>query len=267
MENLLILSVFCFGAVIGSFLNVVILRLPDGRRLSGRSHCGSCRHILGALDLAPMLSYIFLRGRCRFCKAKISPRYFIVEAAAGVLFAAAFYFLKPESLPAVLLLLKYWLFLAALVAVFVVDLEHFLILDQVVLPVSLLMLGLNMVLDFSSKTTILSLSGHFTSGLMGAGFLWLLFFSVWFLSSGKWLGFGDVKLAVMLGLALGWPLTFAGLMLAVMLGGATSVFLLVFSSKTLKSQIPFGTFLALGATLALFFGNQIFNWYLATLGF
>jgi leader peptidase (prepilin peptidase)/N-methyltransferase len=258
---------FCFGAIIGSFLNVVILRLPEGQSLNGRSHCPKCGHVLGFLDLFPLLSFIFLRGRCRFCKTKISPRYFILEAAAGFLFAAAYFYLQPASFIQALLLLKFWVILAALLVIFVVDLEHFLILDSVIFPVSGAILILNIVLDFCSKISVFSLHSNFLSGLLAAAGLWLLFFLVWFFSKGLWLGFGDVKLAVLLGLTLGWPLILAGFMLAVFLGGAVSVFLLAFGGKNLKSQVPFGTFLALGTVLALFYGDKLISWYLAILGF
>lgn len=267
MQSLLIFFTFCFGAIIGSFLNVVILRLPQGQSLNGRSHCTKCRHTLGFLDLAPLLSFVFLRGRCRFCKTKISWRYFILEAVTGLLFAAAFYYLQPTGFGPLVQLLKYWLVLAVLVVVFVIDLEHFLILDEVIFPAAGAVIFLNIILDFCLKINIFSLQSNFISGTLAAAVLWLLFFSAWYFSKGLWLGFGDVKLAVLLGLILGWPLILVGFMLAVMLGGMVSLFLLAFSGKTLKSHIPFGTFLALGSVLALFYGDKLLNWYLAILGF
>lgn len=267
MEALFIFLAFCFGTIIGSFLNVVILRLPDNKTLTGRSHCPACGKTLTALELIPIFSFFIQRGRCRGCRIKISPRYWIVEIFTGLLFAASVYFVQPTGMLLAFTLLKYWLVLAALVVVFVVDLEHFLILDSVIFPVMAVVGFLNVVLDFISKTEILSLNGNFVSGLLGALTLWGMFFLIWFLSSGKWLGFGDVKLAILLGLTLGWPLTFVGLMLAVLIGGVISVFLLVFAGKNLKTQIPFGTFLSLGTVLALFYGSRLLAWYLAILGF
>ncbi len=267
MELFFIILTFCFGAVIGSFLNVVILRLPENQTITGRSHCPKCRHTLGALDLVPLFSFIFLKGRCRFCKTKISPRYFILESVTGLLFAAAFYYLNPVTIASAVLLLKYWLILAALVAVFVIDLEHFLILDAVLVPASGAIVFLSIILDVCLKVNIFSPHSNFISGLLAAAVLWLLFFLVWFFSKGLWLGFGDVKLAILLGLALGWPLILVGFMLAVILGGAVSAFLLGFKRKTLKTQIPFGTFLALGTVFALFYGDKLLSWYLAILGF
>lgn len=267
MEIALIFFAFGFGSIIGSFLNVVILRLPEGQSLAGRSRCPKCGHQLGVLDLVPILSFIFLRGSCRYCKTKISPRYLILEAITGLLYAAAFYYLNPMHLVSIVPLLKYWLVLAVLVAVFMIDLEHFIILDIIVVPAAALIVVLNLILDLSFHIKILSLQSHLVSGALAAAALWLLFYLVWRFSSGKWLGFGDVKLAILLGLILGWPQILVGFMLAVMLGGVTSLFLLLFSTKTLKSQIPFGTFLALGTVLALFYGDKLLNWYLAILGF
>jgi leader peptidase (prepilin peptidase)/N-methyltransferase len=190
-----------------------------------------------------------------------------VEAVTGFLFAAAFICLNPLGVVSAVLLLKFWIILAALVVIFVVDLEHFLILDSVIFPAAGAVLVLNIALDYFSKIGILSMRGNFVSGLIAAAVLWLLFYLVWRISSGKWLGFGDVKLAILLGLVLGWPLILVGFMLAVLLGGVVSVFLLVFGGKNLKSQIPFGTFLAVGTILALFYGDKLLHWYLAILGF
>jgi leader peptidase (prepilin peptidase) / N-methyltransferase len=267
MEYLLVILTFCFGAVIGSFLNVVILRLPKEQTLTGRSHCPVCGHTLGLFDLVPIFSFLFLRGRCHYCKTKISWRYFILETLTGLLFVLAYLKTQPLNLPEVLILLKFLIVIATLVVVFVVDLEHFLILDSVVFPVSLIILLMNLSIDYFSKTPILSMHSNLVSGLLGAAFLWLLFFLVWYFSKGQWLGFGDVKLAVLLGLILGWPLIFVGFMLAVISGGIISTCLLIFSGKTLKTQIPFGTFLAFGTILAMFYGEKLLSWYLAILGF
>jgi len=267
MQSFLIIFTFCFGAIIGSFLNVVILRLPNNKTLTGRSHCPACGKTLTVLELFPVFSFLIQRGRCRGCHIKISSRYWIVEIFTGLLFAAAFYYLNPAGAAQIVMLIKYWLVLAVLVAVFVIDLEHFLILDGIIFPACAAVLVLNIILDLTFHVKILSFQSHFISGIFAAAVLWLLFFSVWGLSSGRWLGFGDVKLAVLLGLALGWPLILVGFMIAVLIGGVASVYLLLFSNKTLKTQIPFGTFLALGTVFALFYGDKLLNWYLALLGF
>jgi len=267
MDNLFLILSFIFGAVVGSFLNVVILRLPLGRSLSGRSYCPSCGHVLGFLDLFPILSFIVLRGRCRYCSAKISPRYWIIELVLGLLFAVTWLYLLPASPGSALRLFQYWFLESLLLAVFVIDLEHYLILDQIIFPGCAVAVAVNLGLDFFSGQAVLSPSSHLVSGFLGALVLAGLFFGVWYFSKGQWMGFGDVKLAVFLGLGLAWPLAGVGLMLAVLLGGLVSIFLLIFGGKTLKTRLPFGTFLSLGAVLSLFYGEKLLAWYLAFLGF
>lgn len=267
MENIFLLLSFIFGAIVGSFLNVVILRLPHGGNLNGRSHCPACSHALGVWDLFPILSFMLLKGRCRYCRAKISPRYWLIEFTTALLFALAWQYLQPQSPALVLQLFKFWLFESILLAVFVIDLEHYLILDQIIFPGAILAALFNLGRDLLTRTPVVGLQSYFISGLLGALALGALFFGLWYFSKGRWLGFGDVKLSVFLGLALGWPLSAVGLMLAVLLGGLAALFLLSFGGKTLKSRLPFGTFLALGALITLFYGEKLLAWYLAFLGF
>ncbi len=266
MTALLLILSFIFGSVIGSFLNVVILRLPRGQSLGGRSGCPRCGRGLLPWELVPLLSFLFLRGKCSSCGKKISPRYFFIEFVTGLLFVLICLYAPPVNIFSSLLLLKLWLAAAVLVVVFVIDLEHYLILDRVIFPGSVLMLLINVFLTAASGRHLLSLAGFFVSGLAGAMSVTVPFFLLWYFSRGTWLGFGDVKLAVFLGLVLGWPQSLVGLMLAVFLGGTVSLLLLCFSGKNLKSQVPFGTFLSLGALLAVFYGPQLLRWYLAILG-
>ena len=266
MEFLIGVLIFIFGAVIGSFLNVVILRLPNGRSLGGRSACAICGHTLGPKDLFPFFSYIFLGGKCRYCGKKISPRYFIIETLTAVLFLVAYLFLIPATAVSVVKLVAFWVILSTLVCVFVIDLEHFLILDEVIFPMSAIILFLNLVTDLLSKHSVWNLGSAFVSGIIGAVAAVLPFFILWYVSRGKWMGFGDVKLAIFLGLALGWPNVLVGLMLAIFLGGIISAFLLALTSSNLKTKLPFGTFLAVGSAVALFYGPGILHWYLSILG-
>lgn len=270
MENFqifFILASFLFGTAIGSFLNVVILRLPQNESLNGRSHCPHCHHILSSPDLLPLFSFLFLLGKCRHCGKKISPRYFIIELLTGLLFALSWWLLQPFNLPGFILLLKGFFIVSTLVAVFVIDLEHYLILDSVVFPALATVTILNFILDLSAGKFIFSLQGNFLNGLVAAALAALPFFAIWKVSRGRWMGFGDVKLALFLGASLGLAGVFVALMLAILLGGAISTILLVFSQKTLKSRLPFGTFLSLGGVVALFYGEKLFSWYLSFLGF
>lgn len=209
----------------------------------------------------------FLKGKCSACRGRISFRYFFIEAFAAVLFAAAWYLVRPVDVAGGLLLAKDWLFLAAMIVVFVIDLEHYLILDEVVLPIAACLLVLNLALSLSSAGAWWSVKGVFVSGVLAAVAAAAPFFALWLFSGGRWMGFGDVKLALLLGVGLGWPVVFVGLFVAVILGGLASVYLLVFSEKTLKSQIPFGTFLSLASVFCLFYGEKLLGWYLAFLGF
>lgn len=262
-----LLASFIFGALIGSFLNVVILRLPRGESLGGRSHCLYCGHTLKFWDLFPVLSFIFLRGRCRYCQKRISPRYFIIEFLTGLLFAASFWLVWPSNIIGILVLIKYCLFASVLLVVFVIDWEHFLILDQIIFPSLAVITILNLFLDLSARQLSNVAGGNLISGLLAAAALALPFFCFWYFSKGQWMGFGDVKLALLLGAALGLGKTLIGFLLAVMLGGLVSLLLLLFSDKTMKSKLPFGTFLSVGALFALFYGDILFGWYLRLLGF
>ena len=274
MQQILTFFTFCFGAIIGSFLNVVILRLPKEQSLGGRSRCAACGHNLGVWDLFPVFSYLFLLGKCRYCGRKISPRYLLIELACGILFAWAFYLLNPgPSFSGALVLLQWLVVIAVCLVTFVVDLERLIILFNVILPAAAFVCVLNLITDILAGRPLLSLSSHFVLGLFGAvaGILpfWLLWYASkwWAGEAGKWMGFGDVVLGLCLGAMLGWPLIGVAMFLGIILGGVVSVFLLAFAGKTIKSQVPFGTFLSLGAILALFYGEKLLSWYLSILGF
>lgn len=267
MEIFLLVLAFIFGVMIGSFLNVLIIRLPNDETIYGRSHCTSCRHQLSLLDLIPLFSYLFLFGKCRYCKAKISARYFVIEIITGVLFAFSYWLISPVVLTDLVTLLFYWISISVLICVFVIDLEHFIILDNIIFPGAICLLLLNLVTVFLNTDSILSFSNLFVLSVCAGLIAALPFFLVWFVSKGNWMGFGDVKLALFLGVCLGLPNIFIGLMLSVLLGGLVSCILLAFTKSTLKTQLPFGTFLSVGTLITLFYGNEILKWYLSILGF
>ncbi len=255
---------FVFGAVIGSFLNVVMLRLPAGQKLTGHSHCMNCKKQLKARDLVPMFSYIFLRGKCRNCKTTFSRRYFYVELITGLLFTLSYVILLPTNFGTGLLLIKYFLICAVMLIVFVIDYEHFLILDSVVVFAAGFLLVLNLLIDVVNKT---NWSSSLTfNGLLAATGLYVFFGAIYYLSKGRWLGFGDVKFSWVLGLAVGAPLILVNIFLAFGIGSIVGLVLLASRTKELKSEIPFGTFLSLACLITLFFGQQIFNWYLVVTG-
>ena len=267
MNLLISFIIFLFGSCIGSFLNVVILRLPENQKLTGRSRCPNCLNTLRPLELVPLFSYLFLLGKCRHCSYKISARYFIIELVTGALFVMSWWLIQPQNFFGSTLLIKDVFIISVLLAVFVIDLEHYIILDSIVFSAAFTVLVLNLILNLSARQPIFNIHSYFLSAIVGAAAAPLPFFLIWFFSKGRWMGFGDVKLAIFLGAALGWPLAAVGLMIAVFLGGIVSVALLMLTDKSLKSQLPFGTFLALGSVVTIFYGQTLLHWYLAILGF
>lgn len=259
--------VFYFGTAIGSFLNVVILRLPKQQSLTGRSHCPHCGRTLSFWELFPLLSFLFLAGRCANCRKKISVRYFAIEFITGLLFLGSVFMFRPATLASWIHLIQVLFFVSISVCIFVIDFEHYLILDAITFPSAVVLFIGNAAWDLSRHQQLLSFHSATVLGLVGALAVGLPFFLVWYISRGRWLGFGDVKLLVLLGLALLWPVVAIAVLLAIFLGGVVSMFLLASRKKTLKSQIPFGTFLAVAGVLALFFGQQLLAWYLSVLGF
>ena len=256
MELLTFLLVFIFGLAIGSFLNCVIYRLESSRSfLKGRSFCPRCKHVLAWYDLVPLISYLMLAGRCRYCKKTISTQYPLVELATAFLFVATFNF---DHITRTIYL---FIALSLFVIIFVFDLKHYIIPDKIVLPAIAISLVYNIFLLVTGDIT----SRIFLNFIYAGFFPALFFFLLFFLSKGKWMGFGDVKLAFFMGLFLGVPKILVALFLAFMFGGIIGLGFVTFGNKTIKSEVPFGPFLISGTILALFFGTRLVNWYLSLL--
>jgi len=241
---------FLLGLMVGSFLNVVIYRLPRGEGIVwGRSRCPACGETLRWYDLIPLLSYIWLRGRCRYCSGPISWRYPLVELLSGLLVLAVAYRFGPSFVA-----LKYYFLLACLLVASFTDLEHYLIPNRLVLVMLVLSLPLGLLardVDFRSALLGAGVTGGFLS----------------FLALISPLGGGDVKLSAVVGLYLGWPWTFLGMFLGCFLAGVVGLILMALGIKRRKDFIPLGPFLALGFFLSLFYGKEIWAWYLRYLGF
>lgn len=267
MAPMIFFGIFSFilGSLIGSFLNVLTLRLPRDHRINGRSECPSCKKTLKWFELIPFFSYVALGGHCRSCGKKISSRYPIMEAVTGLMFLILFLVLNPQSGLDWLTIIRAIFIASVLLVVFVIDFEHYLILDRIIWPASLIILILNIVVDITSGAG--SYLGLTLGGLLSAGIGFSCLYLLWFISQGRWIGFGDVKYMVFLGLALASPLYFVSIFLSFLIGGAVSVCLLLFAKKTLQSKIPFGTFLSLGAFITLLYGGELLTWYLALIGF
>ncbi|MBU2539796.1 prepilin peptidase [Patescibacteria group bacterium] len=252
------LFVFLFGLVIGSFLNCVIYRLalPSfsfWKNLGGssRSYCPNCKHQLAWHDLIPVFSYLFLLGHCRYCKKRISVQYPLVELATGLLFLALF---NADIIRNIYLFTIF----SFLIIIFVFDLKHYLIPDKVIFPAIIISFLYNVFSLAVGNYSLAQFLNFFWAGLLPALFFFLLFF----LSKGKWIGFGDVKLAILMGFFLGFNNVLVALFLAFLFGGIIGIGLIIFGKKTAKSEVPFGPFLVFGTLLALFFGENLINWYL-----
>lgn len=250
---LLLAILFVAGAVIGSFLNVCIYRLPRGESIiAPSSHCPECGESLGWLDNVPLISYLFLRGRCRRCGEAIPLRYPLVESLNAVLFVLAGWKFGAtvELLPALLLI-------STLIVIFFIDLEHLIIPNVVVLPVAAV--GLASMIAISLTTPDVDFPAWWVfpvAGAASAGFFFLIA-----LLFPRGMGMGDVKLAGMMGFFLGRSVV-VGLFLGFLIGAVVGVGLIATGRKGRKSKVPFGPFLAAGALIALFYGDQLLDLYL-----
>jgi len=281
MPFLIVFLVFILGLVIGSFLNVVIWRLEtDESFVTGRSHCPKCRKDLGALDLIPILSYLFLRGKCRYCRKKISWEYPLVELITGLLFcfvwirhggfinSAEFSIFLPAMLTQalqagnfqfsnILLLIRDWVLVSSMIVIFVFDFKHYLISDKVIYFTAASLIIFDLALFFLGQLAIADLVSFLLAGVFG-----ILFFLIQFVvSHGRWIGEGDIRLGFLMGLALGWPGILWALFLAYFLGAIVGGILMIIDWKKIKSAIPFGPFLVIGTLVILFYGETLINWY------
>jgi leader peptidase (prepilin peptidase) / N-methyltransferase len=237
---------FLVGIVFGSFLNVVIDRLPEGQSLlRPPSHCPGCGRCLAARDLIPVVSYLQLHGRCRYCKTRIPQRILWVELVTGLIFALLWWRYGPGAEFGILAVYS-----CVFIVIFVIDLDHSLILDKVTYPASVFALA---TVPLNDKVSIgESLAG----GAIGGAILLL---PVIFSRGG--MGLGDVKMAGLMGLATGFPVIFVALFIGIVSGGLVATGLIVSKRRGRKDAIPFGPFLAIGAMVALVWGKTIWNWY------
>jgi len=258
-SEFLLLALACSGLLIGSFLNVVVHRVPAGLSLlRPGSACPSCGHAVRPYDNIPVLSWFLLRGRCRDCATPIPRRYPLVEAVTAALFLAAGLRLGWSSyLPAALVLA------AAGVALFLIDLEH------QRLPFA--------ITGFTAGATVVALafdaamrgSGHFLPALFSSAVWLAVYGGIWLVTKGRGMGLGDVALAPVLGLTLGWlgwgP-SLVGLLGGFLIGASVGVVMLVAGRAGRRSQIPHGPFMLVGAALGLLEGQSLWTAYLRLVG-
>ena len=232
----------------GSFLNVVIYRIPVGESIiSPPSHCGNCNNRLRPLDLIPILSWFALKGKCRHCGSKISYRYPFVELLTGGLFLFTYSTVGMNQKLVVYLVLGSMLIINTFI-----DIDHFILSNKIQLFGVVVFVLLNAFLPF------ISWGDSFLGAFVGAVPLFTLFL----LTRGRGMGLGDVKFMSVIGLYLGWKLSLLTLFLSFILGGIFGILLLATRIKDKTDAIPFGPWIALAAFISMYWGRNIISWYL-----
>jgi len=236
--------VFLFGLIIGSFLNVLIFRLPANKSILGFSKCQKCQKEIVWHDNIPILSFLILRSRCRECKTKISWQYPLVELSTGFLFLISFFVFGDSPF-----FLIYVLFLISLLVIIAfIDLKHFIILDSLILTGFIISFFYLLFPDCSI------ISCAFSNSIFGLSFFAGIYLFLFLISKGKWLGFGDVKLASWIGFAFGLRNSVDIFYLTFLIGFIIAIILLGFKKAGLKTKIPFGTIMAGASILFLLSG-------------
>jgi len=256
-------ALFIFGTIVGSFLSVVILRSIAGEDwVSGRSHCDSCQNIIAWYDNIPLISFIVLSGKCRYCKEPILPLHPMVEMLTGVLFVwwywGGFLFFKLTQTPLSILQPLFWLMVGLLlIYLFIIDLNYMILPDRPLFSLFFLAIIYRVVLVVSEIMQLNDLYYTIFAALLS----FLFFLALWFFTKGRGMGFGDVKLVIPLALLLGPQKMLIALFLAFIIGAIVGVTLITFGKSKLKSAIPFGPFLISATVLSLLWGDAIFSWY------
>lgn len=226
--------------------------------VTGRSKCRSCEFPIGVHDLVPVLSYLRLRGRCRSCKSVISWQYPAVEIVTGFLFVLCYLIVATQGadnlglLFMMMYVLRYWVFVAYLVIIFVYDLRHMLIIDRFTIPAMIFAVIMNLWLGTVPAWSVL------VGGLVLASFFWVQFL----VSRGTWVGGGDIRMGALIGFMLGLEHGLVALFIAYVLGAIVGVAMMTSGKATRKTPVPFGSFLAVATVVVLFVGQPLIDWYL-----
>ncbi|MFA6006818.1 MAG: prepilin peptidase [Candidatus Paceibacterota bacterium] len=276
MDGLLLIFLFAFGLVMGSFLNVVILRYNTGKSLQGRSACFSCGTTLAWHHLVPLISFIAQRGHCAFCGSKISPQYPLVELATGILFVCSYLsageagLLSPNSQ---LLLVFNLIATCLLIIIFVYDLRHKIIPDGIAYA----FIGLGFIMLILRNSTPFDTAGAIAD-IVSAILIFFFFFSLWYFSKGTWMGLGDGKLALAMSLFLPWAENLSAIIISFWVGAGFGLLLMAYErirahkavfwgpQKTalcgkfhsMKSELPFAPFMIIAFFLVLFSQLNLF---------
>lgn len=270
---LVAIFVFVFGAIIGSFLNVLILRFGTGFSASGRSRCFSCNRVLGVIDLVPIVSFVFLGGKCRTCYSRVSFQYPLVEALTAFIFVLIYIsFFGNSDVLTLLTLLKIFfscIVASVLIVITIYDLRHKIIPNPYVY--AFIALGVIATLYRVWLSFPLGVSIPLILDILSGPLLFLFFYALWAVSKGKWMGFGDAKLVLGIGLLLGFWSGFSAVMIGFWIGALFGIALMLLPkvlpdlrlkgnriAVTMHSEIPFAPFLILGMAIAFFFHINVF---------
>ncbi len=246
--------IFFFGLSMGSFLNAWIYRSKSKLNIiTGRSHCTHCHTQLTWYENIPVISFVCLKGKCKSCKEKISIQYPLVEIITACLFIFTFWF---HSEIFAVELARDWYIIFILLFIFIYDLKYQLVLDKITLPASLIIFVLSLIFGWNS---IYSMS---LAALIGSGF----FLFQYIVSKGRWIGGGDIRIGLLMGIILGFPNIILALFLAYIIGAITSIAMLLAKKATMKTAVPFGIYLTTTTFICIFYGNEIVIWYLNLLG-
>ncbi|MDB5204679.1 MAG: prepilin peptidase leader peptidase (prepilin peptidase) / N-methyltransferase [Candidatus Taylorbacteria bacterium] len=264
MISTIAIFVFIFGVIIGSFLNVVILRFKTGRTVGGRSFCFSCGKVLNALELIPVFSFLFQRGKCKSCKTPLSWQYPLVEIITGIVFVIV-YFKTLAGFPFVsaLSMVFYFAIFSILIVISVYDIRHKIVPDKLALWFASLsfvwLLATHNIFYFKTLGGLLN--------LLAGPILFLPFYALWRWSNGEWMGLGDGKLALGIGLLLGLAKGASAIILGFWIAAAVSLVMIGLQKIVklnipllkMKSEMPFAPFLVLGTLLAYYYSPDLLS--------
>jgi leader peptidase (prepilin peptidase) / N-methyltransferase len=242
---LVYILIFIIGLCFGSFLNVLISRLDrEEGMVTGRSHCPRCKHILAWYDLVPLLSFLYIRGKCRYCKSKISWQYPLVESITAILLVVLFrqsgMNLGAGNIYDAILVIGF-------LALAVFDYLYLILPDKIVFS----LIALALTFNFIYQPEV------FSENLLVGLVLALILGIIYLVSAGEWMGFGDVKLVLLIGLALGYPIAIAAVVSAIWLASIVGLVLVVLSRANFKTALPLGTFLSVATILSILFYQDI----------
>ncbi|HEU5004980.1 MAG TPA: prepilin peptidase [Candidatus Saccharimonadales bacterium] len=264
---MILVALLILGLILGSFINVLVERMHAGQDfVHGRSHCDHCGHELAVWDLVPVLSWLSLAGRCRYCKAKVSWQHPAVEIIAGLLFAASYYWwpLGFSNLGSKALFAAWLISLVGLTALAIYDLKWMLLPSKIIYPTFAVAAAGRLIylvtVEDHKPHALLLWAG---SIVVASGFFLVLYI----ISQGKWIGYGDVRLGLVTGTLLAAPaLSFLMIFLASVAGTLIAVPLLTLQKKNLSSRLPYGPFLIMATAVVMIFGQSLLDWYNRVLG-